>query len=331
MTINTEEVYLKAVSCVAGKEEAKGTFKNLYDKTYLDYYMKEKTFEQAEMTMIEDSVKILKRKSGVSLKKIDTIIGSDLLNQNTVSSYSAVNFKRPFLGIYNACASLCEEFIIASSLLDNNKIKNVLCTISSHNLTAERQYRNPIEYGAPKPKRATFTVTGAAAFILSNHKSKIKVERVSIGTPVDLNVTDIYDMGAVMAPAAAKTIYEHLKDTNTSIDDYDLIITGDLGVYGKDMLKEYMKDEYDIDLGDNYLDAGSIIYDRKKQKKVRAGGSGPVCLPLVLFTDIYDKMIDKKLNRVLVVATGALMSPTMNNQKLSIPAIAHAIELRRVS
>ena len=203
--------------------------------------------------------------------------------------------------------------------------------ISSHNLTAERQYRNPIEYGAPKPNRSTFTVTGATSFLLSNQKSKIKVESVSIGTPTDLNVTDIYDMGSVMAPAAAKTLYEHLKDTRSNVEDYDLIMTGDLGIYGKKILKEYMKEEYDITLTNNYEDAGSIIYDRKKQKKVNAGGSGPVCLPLVLFTDVLDKLINKKYKRVLLIATGALMSPTMNNQKLSIPSIAHAVELRRVS
>ncbi len=330
MTINFDDIYLKEASTVAGKEEARGNYKNLYDKTYLDYYMGEKTFEQAEMLMIKDSVKILKRKSGISLNKVDLIIGSDLLNQNTVSSYSAVGFKRPYIGVYNACASFCEEFIIAGNLLINKDIKNVLCTISSHNLTAERQYRNPVEYGAPKPNRSTFTVTGAAAFLLTNQKSKIKVDSVSIGTPLDLNITDVYDMGAVMAGAAAKTIYEHLNDTNTNPDDYDLILTGDLGVYGKKILKEYMKDEYDIELSDNYEDAGSIIYNRQKQKKVMAGGSGPACLPLVFLTDVMDKMLNKQLKRVLIIATGALMSPTMNNQKLSIPSIAHAVELRRV-
>ena len=142
-----------------------------------------------------------------------------------------------------------------------------------------------------------------------------------------MGVTDVYDMGAVMAPSAARTIYEHLKDTNQKVDDYDLILTGDLGVYGKEILKEYMKETYNIDLKDKHEDSASIIYKREEEQKVNAGGSGPACLALVTYTDIINKMKQGKLKKVLLVATGALMSPTMNNQKLSIPSISHAVSL----
>lgn len=330
MTIKFNNVYLKEVSAVAGLDEKEGNFGKLYDKTYDDYYLGEKTFEQAEIKMINDSVNILLNKANMKMDDIDVILGADLLNQITPNSYASVLFNRPFMGVYNACASVCEEIIMASSLLQNKNINNVICNTSCHNMTAERQYRNPVEYGCPKPKRSTFTVTGCASNILSTEKSSIKVTSASIGTTTDLGVTDVYDMGSVMAPSAARVIFEHLTDTKTKVSDYDLILTGDLGVYGKEILSLYMIEAYDIDLKDKLVDAASIIYDRKKQEKVNAGGSGPACLPLVFYTDILGKMKEGKLNRVLIVATGALMSPTMNNQKLSIPSISHLVELEVV-
>lgn len=330
MTINFDNVYLKVASTVACKDEKEGAFGNLYDKTYDDYYTGCDTFEQAEMKMINDSVNIALDKTNKKLEDIDVIIGADLSNQVTANSYSSVKFNRPYIGLYNACASMCEEFIVAGSLLQNKTMKNILLNVSSHNMTAERQFRNPVEYGCPKPKRSTFTVTGSASCILTNEKTDIKVSSVSIGTTTDLGVTDVYDMGSVMAPSAARTIYEHLIETNTTPDDYDLILTGDLGVYGKEILKEYMKETYDIDLKNKHEDSACLIYDRKKQEQVKAGGSGPACLALVTYTDILNKMKEGKLKKVLLVATGALMSPTMNNQKLSIPSISHAVELEVV-
>lgn len=325
MTIKYNNVYLKEVSTVACRDEKEGTFGNLYDMTYDNYYAKEKTFEQAEMKMVEDSSLIVLKKSNLSFDNIDVIIGADLSNQVTINAYSSRKFNRPYIGLYNACASMCEEYIVAGSLLQNENIKNILLNVSSHNMTAERQFRNPVEYGCPKPKRSTFTVTGSASCILTKEKTNIKVSSVSIGTTTDLGVTDVYDMGSVMAPSAARVIYEHLSDTNTKIDDYDLILTGDLGVYGKEIVKEYLKEVYSIDVKEKLEDSASIIYDRKKQTKVKAGGSGPACLALVTYTHIIDKMKKGELKKVLLVATGALMSPTMNNQKLSIPSISHAV------
>ncbi len=327
MTINFDNVYLKEVSAVAGKDEKEGAFGKLYDKTYDDYYIGCNTFEQAEMKMIEDSVKMVLDKAKLDLDFIDVIIGSDLSNQVTANAYSSVKFNRAYIGLYNACASMCEEFVVGGSLLQNKNTRNILLNVSSHNMTAERQFRNPVEYGCPKPKRSTFTVTGSASCIITNEKTNIKVSSVSIGTTTDLGVTDVYDMGSVMAPSAARTIYEHFVDTNTTVDDYDLILTGDLGVYGKEILKEYMIETYDIDLKNKHEDSACIIYDRKNQEHVKAGGSGPACLALVTYTDILNKMKTGELKKVLLVATGALMSPTMNNQKLSIPSISHAVSL----
>ena len=247
------------------------------------------------------------------------------MNQITANAYYSNKLQRPFLGVYNACASLCEEFIIGSSLLNNKKVNNILINTSSHNMTAERQYRNPVEYGCPKPKRSTYTVTAATSALLTNEKTNIRITSGTIGTTTDMNVTDVYDMGSVMSASAARTIAEHLKNTNTKPKDYDLILTGDLGIYGKEILKEYLKEEYNILLGDNYEDSGSIVYDLKTQKEVNAGGSGPACIGLTLFTDVINKLNNGTYKKVLAVATGALMSPTMNNQKFSIPSISHAI------
>ncbi len=330
MTIKFNDVYIKSVAAVAGYDEKEGTFGKLYDKTYDDYYANEKTFEQAEMKMIDDASEIALKKAGYKINDIDFIIGADLLNQITANAYSSVKFKRPFLGVYNACASLCEEFIIASSMLQNKGVKNALLNISSHNMTAERQYRNPVEYGCPKPLRSTFTVTGAASCILTKEKTDIKVTNATIGVPIDMGVTDPYDMGSVMAPSAAEVLFNHLKDTNTKPEDYDLILTGDLGIYGKQILIEYFKSVYGIDIKNKLEDAASIIYDRKKQTKVNAGGSGPCCIALVCYTDILNKMKKEKLKKVLLIATGALMSPTMNNQKLSIPSVSHVVCLEAI-
>lgn len=330
MTINFDNVYLKSTSTVACKDEKEGVFGKLYDKTYDSYYADCKTFEQAEIKMIKEAVNIAIDKANMHFDDIDVIIASDLLNQITASSYASLSFKRPFLGIYNACASLCEGYCIAGSLLQNKKINNVLVNVSCHNMTAERQYRNPVEYGCPKPKRATFTVTGSASAILTNKKTNIKVSSATIGVTTSLGTDDVYDMGTAMAPSAAKTIYEHLQDTKKTIDDYDLVLTGDLGVYGKEILKEYLLEEYKIEIGEKLEDSASIIYDRKKQPQVKAGGSGPACIGLVTYTDIINKMKQGKLKKVLIVATGALMSPTMNNQKLTIPSISHAVSLEVV-
>ena len=197
-------------------------------------------------------------------------------------------------------------------------------------MVSERQFRNPTEYGAPKPSSATFTATGAASAFLSNNKSEIKIESSTIGRVCDMQQTDPNNMGACMAVAAADTIYNHLKDLNRNVDYYDVILTGDLGYYGKEILIEYMEKEYKIDLSKNYNDCGVILYDRENQKEVQAGGSGPVCSALVMYGDIVPKLRNKDLKKVLYVATGALFNSTLVFQKNNILSIAHAISLEVV-
>lgn len=327
MTTKYKKVYLKETSTIAGPYEANGPLKKYFDNTLTkDLYFGEKSWEQAEIKLLKDSISLLLDKTNTSPEDIDLIISGDLQNQIAASNYAIRNFKIPFLGIYNACATISEGLIIASTFLENNQAKNIIVATSSHNTSAEKQYRNPTEYGTPKPQTATFTVTGAASAILTTEKTNIQIESSTIGKIIDKGTKDVNHMGAVMAPAAADTIYQHLKDLNRSPDYYDLILTGDLGEYGKQILINYLKKEYQINIAKNYNDCGTIIYDAKKQP-VLAGGSGPACSALTIFSYIIKQMKTKKLTKVLIVPTGALFSPTMYFQKESLPAIAHAISL----
>ena len=325
MTFKYDNVFINSSSTTAGKYEANGPFGSLFDKTYSDFYIGCKNWESAEEKMNMDSLDILLKKINKKNTDIDLFISGSLLNQIISSNYIASKLKIPYLGIYSACATSVEGLIIASNFIESKQIKNSIVTTSSHNNAAEKQFRYPVEYGGVKPKTTTFTTTGSASIYLSNVKSNIKVESSTIGRVIDMGVTDVFNMGAVMAPACADTIYRHLIDTKRDVNYYDLILSGDLGIYGKDILKDYMNKEYGINLT-NYDDSASMIFDIKCQD-VYAGGSGPVCLPLVTYTYIFDLMKKKKLKKVLLVATGSLHSVQSVNEKMTIPAIAHAISL----
>lgn len=321
MTIKFENAYINETSTVAGPYEANGPLKKYFDQTYDDLYFGEKTWERAEIKIIDESVDMVLKKEGLS--KPDLLIGGDLLNQIAPSNYAMSKIYSPFIGIYSACSTSTLGLIIAASFVE--KVNNIVTFTSSHNNGAEKQYRYPVEYGGPKPKTTTFTSTGAASALISKEKKGIRIESGTIGRVVDSGVKNVFHMGAVMSKAAADTINKHLKDLNRDINYYDLVLTGDLGIYGKKILKEYLKEEYNIELN-NYNDTGTMLYDVDNQP-VYAGASGPACAPLVTYSYIFDLMKKKKLKRVLLVATGALMSPTLTNQKLSLPAISHAVSL----
>lgn len=330
MTYEYENVYIKDASTVVGPYEKKGPLGNKFDKSYDDLYNGEKSFEQAEVKLLEDSIDILLKKVEKTKSDIDLIISGDLLNQVTSSSYGVQKYNIPFLGIYSACASSVEGIIIASSMIDSKKINNCIVSTSSHNMSSEKQFRNPTEYGAPKPKTATFTATGGASCFLTNEKTDIKVSATTIGKVIDKGQKDPLNMGAVMAPAAADTIYRHLKDLKRDVSDYDLILTGDLGTYGKEILVDYMKTEYGLDISNNYNDMGTMLYDLDNQKEVLAGGSGPVCSALVCYSHILSLLKKGTIKRVLIAATGALFSPTFVYQHIDINAISHAVTLEAI-
>jgi len=325
MTFKYNNVYINNTETIAGPFEKDGPLSKYYDVKYDEFYFGEKTWEQSEIKIATEAIKLLLKKENKKINNIELLISGDILNQLAASNYTASKYDVPYLGIYNACATSVEGLIIASNMIEAKQANNIIVSTSSHNNTAEKQFRYPIEYGGPKPKSTTFTVTGAASALLSNKKSGFKVESSTVGKVIDSGVKEVFNMGGVMAIAAAKTIHNHLEETKRESNYYDLILTGDLGIYGKSILKEYMKKEYKTNL-DNCDDSACMIYDVKKQD-VYAGGSGPACLPLVSYGYIFNMMKEKKFKKVLLVATGALMNPTTVNQKLSIPSIAHAISL----
>ena len=315
-----KNVYLNDYYTVVGPLEKNSHLRRL-DLVMDDYYIGEKTFEQAEVKMQRLVIDNIISKNNFAVSSIDLLVGGDLTNQIAISNYSAKDYNIPFLGLYSACATFVESLIVGASLIDAGKCKRVIGITSSHNLTAERQFRYPVEYGAPKPHTATFTTTGAVSTLLSKICGKIRVESATIGVPTDLGITDANNMGAAMAPAAASTIASHLASLKRDENYYDLVLTGDLGCVGSNILKEYLEQVYNIRLK-KCLDAGCELY--LDSQETYAGGSGPACLPIVLFNKI---LLNKKYKKILLVATGALHSPTTVNQHGTIPSIAHAISL----
>jgi len=313
-------VYIKDNVSIVGPLESEGLLKN-YDLLMDDYYYGEKTFEQAEIKMQRQVVNNLLQHNKLTDSKIDLLIGGDLINQISISSYNASLFRIPYLGTYSACATYIEELIIGATFITAKLAKNVVAVTSSHNLNAERQFRYPVEYGAIKKHTTTFTTTGAVATLLTNEPSHIKIESATIGKALDMGVKDANNMGAVMAPAAAEVLNTHLIEMKRNINYYDLILTGDLGKVGKDIFLDMLNKVYNINLK-KYMDAGCEIYTTNQE--TYAGASGPVALPLVLFERVLSC---KKYKKILVIATGSLQSVQLANQKLGIPGIAHAISL----
>lgn len=330
MTTKYKNVYVAGVSTVVGPYEHEGPLSRRFDRFYEDLYMNEETFESAEVHLMKESIQIVLDKVNKKKEDIDVFLAGDLQNQITSACFTAKDMPTSFLGLFTACATNTEGLIIGSNMIDAKQCSNALISVSSHNMVSERQFRNPTEYGAPKPGSATFTSTGGASCILSNKKSDIRVESSTIGRVVDMEQNDPNNMGACMAAAAADTIYRHLTDLGRDASYYDLIVTGDLGKYGKEILKEYMQKEYKIDLSKNYNDCGVILYDTKMQKEVQAGGSGPVCSALVVYGDLIPKLKNKEIKRILYVATGALFNPTTIFQKENIVSIANAVSLEVV-
>jgi len=326
MTVKFNNVYVNNASTIASVYEKDSPISDYFDMVYdKDLYYGCNTFEMAEEKLLHDSISHLITKSRLKNKDIDFVVSGDLQNQIAASDYAMRSLDIPFMGVFSACATFGEGLFIGANFIEGKRAKNIIVSTSSHNMVAEKQFRNPTEYGAPKKKTTTWTSTGAASMLLTNKKSKIKITSATLGRVCDKNITDVNNMGAVMAIAAADTIERHFKELKIKPDYYDLILTGDLGCYGKEILIDYMNG-LGIDLSKNYNDCGLILYDIKKQN-VFAGASGPASSALVLCSYILKEMEKGKYKRVLIVPTGAIFSPTRLFQGDSIPSIAHAISL----
>lgn len=313
-------------AAVVGPDEGKGPLGPDFDKVYADLWAGEKSFEFAEKKMMQDACDmILKRNQD---KQVDFFIAGDLLDQIISSSFTARELELPYLGIFGACSTSMLGLALAGFLVDSGAAKYALAATSSHNNTAEKQFRYPNEYGAQKPPESQYTVSAAGAGLVAATGNGPVVVGATIGKIIDMGITDPNNMGAAMAPAAADTIYQHFQDLNITPDAYDLIITGDLGQVGHDITKDLLKQKGIVLTDDKFVDCGLLIYDREKQP-VFSGGSGCGCCASVLYGHFLKRLNRGDLRKIFVIATGALMSPVSYQQKESIPSIAHGVILER--
>lgn len=326
-TIGFEEMpSIVGYASIVGKKESEGPLGKEFDKIIYDSYDGFDTYEQAESQFQTEAVSQALKKAGVKAEEVDCIFAGDLLNQCVGSSFGLIDFNIPYLGQYGACSTMAQGLMMASVFVESGAARTAMCVTSSHFCSAERQYRFPLEYGGVRTPTAQWTVTGSGSCVLNKTKKGPCVARATIGRIVDLGIKDANNMGAAMAPAAAETLKDYFTDTNTSPDEYDMIVTGDLGEVGSKSLYDLLLLE-DIDIRKKHNDCGLMIFDRDKQD-VHAGGSGCGCAGSVLCSRILNDFNRGKLGNILFMATGALMSPTTCGQGASIPSIAHLVNVK---
>lgn len=319
MTYYFNNVYINNKYSLLASTKYKPIVISNTDKVIDDYYFNEKSIELAESKYQETTIKGLILKEKKIFNEINLLINSDLQNQCLASSLASSKFKIPSCTIYSACASFVEALIIGANIIDDKNINTVI-TVSGHNLVSEKQFRFPVEYGAIRKMVNTCTLSGSISVLISNLKSNLRVESGTFGYVTQTNHKDANDMGSAMAPSCAEVIYNHLKETNREYNYYDLIFTGDLGIYGTEIMKKYYKKKYKVNL-DNVVDSGSIIYS---EENIYAGGSGPLCLPITLFDYILEM---NKYKRILIVGTGSMHSVISSNQCIPMPGVSHAVSL----
>ena len=313
-----------ATATVAGPKECEGIVGKYVDFPLSDDMFGESTIERAERKMFLTAVERSVEKAGITQHDVDVILAGDLLNQIISASFTARETGLPFLGIYSACSTMSEGLLLGGMLADGGYAENVIAATGSHFSSAERQYRYPLELGTTRPPQSQWTVTGAGSTLISRRGDGPRIECGTVGRVIDYGVSDVNNMGAAMAPAAAATILTHLKDTGRPPDYYDLILTGDLGALGSRIVKDLVW-EKGQDIFPNHVDCGEIIYNVIEDEF--QGGSGAGCSAVVLNSYIYDKLRLGTLNRVLFVATGALLSTVSSGQGETIPCIAHAVAI----
>lgn len=315
-------------AAIAGKKESEGPLGSGFDQVIEDDLFGEETWEKAEHRFFYTAADTCIRKAGLTNGQVDVLLGGDLLNQITSASMAARELKIPFLGLYGACSTMAESLCVGAMLVDSGHVRTALCAASSHFCSAERQYRFPLEYGNQRTPTAQWTVTGAGASLLSSDAhlpAAARCTHVTIGRVTDLGVSDVNNMGAAMAPAAADTLTRHFADTGRTAQDYDLIVTGDLGQVGHDILLALMEERGQPLISARYMDCGLEVFS--PEQDVHAGGSGCGCSAIVLNSRLLAGLRQGEWKRVLFMATGALLSTTSSQQGETIPGIAHAIVL----
>lgn len=324
-------VYIRASASIAGSKEGDGPLGDLFDMVGVDDKFGSNTWEEAESTLQKETLQLAIGKAGLSGDDIRFLLAGDLLAQSMASSFGLASFQIPLIGLYGACSTCGLSLAMAAALIVGGMAQYVASVTSSHFASAEKEFRYPLGYGNQRPLSATWTVTGSGAFILSSLKGKkdrAVITGLTIGKIVDLGMKDSMNMGACMAPAASSLICQHFADFGRTPEDYDQIITGDLGLVGQRVLLDMLA-EKGFDLSGKHMDCGIEIYDEKQD--AHAGGSGCGCSAVVLSALILKKLEEGEWKRVLFVPTGALLSKTSFNEGKSIPGIAHALVLERCS
>ena len=310
---------------VAGKKESEGPLAKTFDITSQDAYFGQKTWEQAEKQMQKLALDKVIEKSGLSRAQIGIVFSGDLLNQCIGSSFTLRNTGLAHIGLYGACSTMAESLLTASMAVSGGFSDRVIAMTSSHFASSERQYRFPLGYGGQRTPTAQWTVTGSGAALLCSAGKGPRIDACTVGTVTDLGIKDANNMGCAMAPAAFETIRAHLEDLRKSPEDFDLIVTGDLGQLGKEMLMELARLE-GIYLGGRLADCGTLVFDNTKQD-VHSGGSGCGCSAITLCGHLLDQLNCGKLKRILFCGTGALLSPTSSQQGLPVPGVCHAVSI----
>lgn len=314
---------ITAWASVAGKMEAEGPLGSNFDVTSEDAYFGQKTWEQGERKMQQLVLETLANKVGRSTKELGIVLSGDLLNQCIGSSFPLRNMDIPHLGLYGACSTMAESLLIASMVVGGGFSEQAVAMTSSHFASSERQYRFPLNYGGQRPPTSQWTVTGAGAALLSRTGNGPRITGCTIGTVTDLGIKDANNMGPAMAPAALHTLLTHFRDFSVDADAYDLIVTGDLGQLGKEVLIQLCS-QNGISIGGKITDCGTLIFDSFKQD-VHCGGSGCGCSAVTLCSYLLNQISEGKLKKILFCGTGALLSPTSTQQGLPIPGVCHAV------
>ena len=309
---------------IVGPKEAQGPLAKYFDLTLDDEFWGEKSWEKAESKIIKENVNALVTKSGISTNNIDCIFAGDLLNQCISSSFGLRDSNIPFIGMFGACSTFVESMCMGAIAIESFA-QNVICATSSHFCSAEKQFRFPLELGNQRPQTSQWTVTGSGATLLSKDGTGPFITNITLGKIVDMGIKDANNMGAAMAPAFADTLLTHFLDTGRNPSYYDAIISGDLGKIGKDIAIDIaMSKGYNIK--SNYNDCGLMIFDTKAQD-THAGGSGCACCGSVFSGFLFKQLKEKKIKKLLLIATGALMNSTSSQQGETIPGIAHAVSI----
>jgi stage V sporulation protein AD len=315
-----------------GPFEANGKLANDFDILHDDLWMGKESYEKAHRLLIEEAMQTALKKAEIQKDEVEFLIAGDLINQITPSSFAARTMEIPYFGIFGACSTSMEGLALASFIVNYQGAKHILTGASSHNAAVEKQFRYPTEYGGQKPPTAQWTITGAGVALVSANNGDKKnpiLTSATIGRVMDMGLSDPFNMGGAMAPAAVDTITAHFKDTGLSPSDYDLIVTGDLGKIGQETSYELLqKNGLHIEKT-KFQDCGLLIY--KEDQPVLAGGSGAGCSATVLYGHLLNEMKKGTYRKILVVATGALLSPLSFQQKDSIPCIAHAVSIEMSS